>query len=157
MARKTNNQTTTIAFNADELSKLGTQIGTVAAQQASQGGNIWNEVRTRFAAAQRDGKAQEAFDAIFTNGGDKVKGKKAPWYRTYKSLLNSAIVHGVTVTDDMGASALQAAVKEAKSAATSETDEQAAAILMFTRMAQGALNKGVSKAKLASVLKGLEA
>lgn len=148
------------AFDGAMLGQLGQEMAQAAAQQTQAAGTYWDRCRTHYVAAQDHGKAQEALDALF-GPGEKVKGKKAPWYRTYKSLLSTANEIGVTVTNDMGMSALQKAIKLAKEEASENDPETAAAkdaqlLDMFTKMAQGCLNRGISKAKLAAILKGLE-
>lgn len=149
------------AFDAARYGSLGQEMGQAAVQQVSAAGTYWDRCRTLYVEAQNHGVAQEALDALF-GPGDKVKGKKAPWYRTYKSLLNSALTLKLTVTDAMGMSALQKAIKGAKEDAADENDEareaKAAQLLeMFKKIAQGCLNKGITKAELAKALKELEA
>lgn len=156
MAKRTNNTTTTITFDANVAGVLGQEMATAAHQQVVGAVSYWDRCRTVFSAAQAQGKGQEAFDAIF-GPGEKVKGKKAPWYRTYKSILSNALQHGVTIGQDMGMSAAQAAVKEAKDNAADAGDKAAKLVEMFTKMAQGCLNAGVSKAKLDTIIKGLDA
>lgn len=148
-------------FDAQRYGSLGQEMGQAAVQQVAAAGTYWDRCRTLYVEAQNNGAAQEALDALF-GPGDKVKGKKAPWYRTYKSLLNSALTLGLTVTDQMGMSALQKAIKGAKEDAADENEEAAAAkdaqlLEMFKKIAQGCLNRGITKKALAEALKGLEA
>lgn len=156
MARK---QTTMNAyvFNADDATTIGRNVATIATQQKAQGSNAWDVLRTGYVQASKAGVAQDWLEATFTNGGDRVKGAKAAWYRSYKSNLMGAHEHGVTITDDMGATAAQNAVRDARQEGKGEAERQEQLYQMFLKMAQGALNAGVSKAKLAAGLKGLAA
>lgn len=148
-------------LDATRYGALGQEMATSAVQQVAAAGSYWDRCRTLYVEAQNHGKAQEALDCLF-GPGEKVKGKKAPWFRTYKSILSNALLHGVTLTDDMGMSAAQQAVKAAKDEATDSDAEASAAkdeqlVGMFTKLAQGCLNRGIAKSKLATILKGLEA
>lgn len=156
MGRK---QTTTNAysFSAEEATTIGRNIATIATQQKAQAGNNWDVLRTGYVQASAAGVAQDWLTATFENGGDKVKGAKAAWYRTYKSILSGAHEHAVELTDSMGSTAAQNAVRDARQDAKPESERQAQLYQMFLKMAQGALNAGVSKAKLAAGLKGLAA
>jgi hypothetical protein len=157
MARKANNAVQAYIFNADDATTIGRNVATIATQQKAQAGNNWDVLRTHYVAAQDAGKAAEWLEATFTNGGDRVKGAKAAWYRAYKSNLTGAHEYGVTVTDGMGATAVQNAVRDARQEGKSEAERQEQLYQMFLKMAQGALNAGVTKAKLAAGLKGLAA
>lgn len=148
-------------LNLADLSTFGQEMAQAATQQVSNAGTYWDRCRTMFTEAQRNGKAAEALEAIF-KPGENVKGKKAPWYRTYKSILGSAVALGLSVTDDMGMTALQKAIKVAKDEAA-EKDPQLRqekdnnALEMFKRMCVGCLNRGIPKSKLAAILKDAEA
>lgn len=146
---------------AQQMEALGVEMAQAAVQQVQAGVTYWDRVRTLFVDAQQHKRPNEAIVALFS-AGDKVKGKKAPWYRTYKSLLSSAASLKIQVTNDMGMSALQKLIKEAKAEKAENDPEQKEAkdaqmIEMFVRLAQGCLNRGISKATLAARLKELEA
>lgn len=148
-------------LNTDTLSTFGQEMAQAATQQVSNAGSYWDRCRTYFTEAQRNGQAEAAITAIF-KPGENVKGKKAPWYRTYKSILSSAVTLKLTVTDDMGMSALQKAIKAAKDEAAENDPKLKAekdnnALEMFKRMCIGCLNRGIPKAKLAAILKDAEA
>lgn len=145
----------------DQLSAFGIEMATAATQAISSAGNYWDRCRTMFVPAQQNGKGKEALDALF-NAGDKVKGKKAPWYRTYKSILNSALTLGIAVTDAMGMSELQKAIKARKDEAAENDpavreEKIANAKKMFRNMAIGCLKLDVPKSELARILKDCEA
>lgn len=149
------------ALPAQQMEALGVEMAQAAVQQVQAGVTYWDRVRTLFVDAQAHKRPNEAIVALFS-AGDKVKGKKAPWYRTYKSLLTSAADLKITVTNDMGMSALQKLIKEAKQERAENDPEQKEAkdaqmLEMFVRLAQGCLNRGISKATLAARLKELEA
>ena len=74
---------------------------------------LWDRARTYFVQAQEHGQSEAAVVALFS-AGDEVKGRKAPWYRTYKSLLSSASKLSINVTNEMGVTALQKEIKAAK-------------------------------------------
>lgn len=148
-------------FNAQVFGALGREMAEAAAQQTSAAGNYWDRSRTLYVEAQNNGKAQEALDAMF-GPGDKVKGKKAPWYRAYKSQLTSCLKLGITVDNSMGMTAVAKLIKGAKEAAADDSAEASAAkdaqlLDMFKKMAQGCLNRGIDKKQLATILKELEA
>jgi hypothetical protein len=93
--------------------------------------------------------------------GESVKGRKAPWYRTYKSLLTAAADRGITVGHDTGVSALQKLIKESKDADVESDPEkheakEAQLIGMFQRLATGCLNFGIPMKRLAAALKEVE-
>lgn len=148
-------------FDPSRYGALGQEMAIAAKQQVQSAGTFWDRCRTLYVEAQEHGKAQEALDALF-GPGEKVKGKKAPWFRTYKSILTNALTNGVTITNEMGMSAAQKSVKAAKDEATDNDEESSQAktnslLDMFTKLAQGCLNRGVPKSQLATILKGLEA
>lgn len=148
-------------FDANRYGQLGQEMATAAAAQTQSAVNYWDRCRTLYVEAQAHGAGQEAIAALF-GPGEKVKGKKAPWFRTYKSILVNALSHGVTIGNDMGMTAAQKAVKIAKEDGIDNDPVKAEAktsqlVEMFTKLAQGCLNRGVSKAQLATILKGLEA
>lgn len=148
------------AEHAQQYGAIGKHAAIEAVNSTNNAGSQWVSIRDAFVEGQDAGFARETHDAIFA-AGDAVKGKKAPWYRTYKSILNSAIEYKLTVTKDMGMSALQKAIKGAKEDKAANDPTAAAAkaqqlIEMFTKMAQGCLNAGIEKATLAKVLKSIE-
>lgn len=173
MAKRTNSNTSArgsnkapevpafdFATHAQRYGAVGKHAAIEAVSATNNAGSQWVSIRNAFVEGQTAGFARETHDAIFA-AGDAVKGKKAPWYRTYKSVLNSAIELGLTVAPDMGMSALQKAIKAAKEEKAENDPEAAAAkatqlLEMFAKMAQGCLNAGIPKTKLAAVLKGLE-
>lgn len=145
----------------NELEALGQEMANAAVQQVQAGTNYWDRCRTQYIEAQNHGRAQEALVAIF-KPGESVKGKKAPWYRTYKSILTAAAERGIEVTNDMGMSALQKLIKENKEQEIETDPEKAEAkraqmLGMFVRLATGCLNMGISKRELAEALKEIEA
>lgn len=148
-------------LDAERYTGLGAEMAQAAASQTVAVGTLWNRCRTLFVEAQAVNKGQEAVDLLFAPG-ERVKGKKAPWYRTYKSLLTNAVKLNVTVTNDMGMTSLQKAIKVAKEA-NEENDPDAAKakdeqmIGMFQRMVNGCLARGISKARLATIVKDAEA
>lgn len=148
-------------LNTESLGSFGQEMAQAATQQVSNASTYWDRCRTYFTEAQRNGKAAEALEAIF-KPGENVKGKKAPWYRTYKSILGSAVALNLTVTDSMGMTALQKAIKIAKDEAADndpklKAEKDANALEMFKRMVVGCLNRGIPKSKLATILKDAEA
>jgi len=148
-------------LDAQRYGALGQEMAQAAAQQTQAAITYWDRCRTLYVEAQAHSKGQEALNALF-GPGEKVKGKKAPWFRTYKSILSNALANGVTVTNEMGMTAAQKAVKVAKDEATDNDPEKSEAkteqlVEMFTKLAQGCLNRGVAKSQLATILKGLEA
>lgn len=163
VATKREGKSKPVAFilNTDALATFGQEMAQAAAGQVKNAGTYWDRCRTHFSEAQRNGKAEEAITAMFA-AGDNVKGKKAPWYRTYKSILNAAVTLAIKVTDDMGMSALQKAIKAAKDDAAEndpakKAEKDANALEMFKRMCIGCLNRGIPKAKLAAIVKESEA
>lgn len=170
MATRTNNKrsklvqsTTTKADNwavDNRFGQLGVELATKAVQAVSEAGTLWDRCRTLYCEAQEHGKQEDAIAAIF-GPGEKVKGKKAPWYRTYKSLLTNANKLHVTVTNDMGMTALQKAIKASKAEAEEQDEEQGEAKVaqlkgMFINFAKALLERGVTKAELAKLLKDVE-
>ncbi len=143
------------AFSIEDSQALGHRIALTAADAHLKNESVWSECRTYLVAAIGAGKGQEYVDA-FREGGSKVKGKKAPWYRTYLCIMQGAVQHGVKVTDDMGAKAAQVAVQDAKRDARPVSEAQAQALIMFERAAQGCLNQGITMATLAKTLKPLK-
>jgi hypothetical protein len=148
-------------LDPERYTGLGAEMAQAAASQTVAVGTLWNRCRTLFTEAQRIGKAGEAVELLFAPG-ERVKGKKAPWYRTYKSLLTNAVKLNVPVTDDMGMTALQKAIKAAKETAEENDPEAAKAknaqmLGMFQRMVSGCLARGISKADLARIVKEAEA
>lgn len=144
----------------DRFSATGQEMAVAAAQANVQSGTFWDRCRTLFVEAQEHGKAQEAVSVLFS-AGDKVKGKKAPWYRTYKSLLNSCLTLNVKLDNSHGMSAVQKLIKIAKETKLENDPEAQAAKAedlkgMFKRMAQGCLNAGVKKSELVAILKEVE-
>lgn len=144
-------------LDQERLTALGQEMATAATQQVRSSGTYWERCREVFMEAQTHNKAQEAVQELFA-AGDKVEGRKAPWYRTYKSLLTACATRNIIVTVDMGMSQVQKLIKEHKQAeiesdpeAKSAKDEQM--IEMFRRLAQGCLNRGIEKKVLAAVLK----
>lgn len=164
MARRTKNNPeaaqVAYVFDASRFGTLGQEMAQAAAQQTQAAGTYWDRARTLYVEAQDNGCAQAAIDALF-GPGEKVKGKKAPWFRTYKSILSSSLKHGIVITNAMGMTAVQKLIKGAKESAA-ENDETAAAakdqqlLDMFTKMAQGCLNRGITKATLAKIIKDME-
>ncbi len=148
------------ALDADRLTKLGTDMVNAAVGQVKEGGTFWDCVRTQYVDAQAHGAGEAALVAIFAPG-EKIKGKKAPWYRTYKSLLTNAHNRGIVINNEMGMGTVQAAIKASKeeevdSDPAKAAEKQANLITMFERLAKGCLSSGVTKAKLAEVLKNIE-
>lgn len=147
-------------LDVDQLHALGQEMATAATQQVRSSGTYWERCRDQFIEAQTHGVAQQALEALF-GAGDAVEGKKAPWYRTYKSLLTTSAQRGIILTADMGMSTVQKLIKEHK-AAEIENDPHAKEVKdqqmleMFRRLAQGCLNRGISKSDLAAVLKELQ-
>lgn len=142
-------------------SAFGTEMAQAAAQAVKGAGNFWDRCRTLFIEAHEHGRGEEAVNLIF-QPGESVKGRKAPWYRTYKSILTSALTYGIQVGHDTGVSGLQAKIKEAKDEAADNDPAMKAAkdqqlLGMFERMAQGCLNRGIAKKDLAAILARLSA
>lgn len=163
VATKREGKSKPVAFilNTDALATFGQEMAQAAAGQVKNAGTYWDRCRTHFAEAQRNGKAEEAIAAMFA-AGDNVKGKKAPWYRTYKSILNAAVKLAIKVTDDMGMTALQKAIKAAKDNAAEhdpakKAEKDAAALEWFRKWATACLARGIEKAKLAQIVKEAEA
>lgn len=160
MARKTNNAKTNKTNNTaaaqyvldvEAVAKRGVEVATAATAVTAATGNAWACLRTIISEAQANGCGKEAAEAFFA-AGDAVKGKKAGWWRGYKSAINNALALGITITNDIGYSALLQAIKEAKG-----PTDPAKLLAMVEKMAQGYLNAGGDKAKLLSVVKALEA
>ncbi len=145
---------------SDQLNALGVTMAQAAVQQTQASGNYWDQCRTQFVTAQEHGRGKEAIQAIF-GPGEKVQGRKAAWYRTYKSILTSAVDRGIQVTNDMGMTALQGAIKAAKQAEVDSdpkkhAEKEANMLEMFTRLAKGCLGLGITKQRLAQALKDVE-
>lgn len=155
MARKTktnnNNNAAQYVLDVEAIAKRGVEVATAATAVTAATGNAWACLRTIISEAQANGCGKEAFEAFF-NAGDKVKGKKAGWWRGYKSAINNALELGITITNDMGYSALLTAIKEAKG-----PTDPAKLLAMVEKMAQGYLNAGGDKAKLLATIKEMEA
>lgn len=146
-------------FNEQEAMSLGQEMAERASSQVKDAGNYWSRCRDIYIAAQDHGRAEQALAALFTPG-DNIQGRKAPWYRTYKSILTSALSLKIRVEGEFGVTALQRLIKEAKDAAV-ESDPKAKQlkdeqmIVMFTRLAQGCINRGIEKQTLVNALRGL--
>lgn len=158
MARKTTttknttkNTAPAYVLDVEAVAKRGVEVATAATAVTAATGNAWACLRTIISEAQANGCGKEAAEAFFA-AGDGVKGKKAGWWRGYKSAINNALALNITITNDMGYSALLAAIKEAKG----PTDPEKL-LAMVEKMAQGYLNNGGDKAKLLALVKGLEA
>lgn len=144
-------------LDTDRLAALGHEMATAATQQVRSSGTYWERCRDSFIEAQTHHKEQEALAALFS-AGDKVAGKKAPWYRTYKSLLTACAQRDIVVTTEMGMTQVQKLIKEHKAAEIEQDPEAKQAkdeqmVEMFRRLAQGCLNRGIDKKQLAQVLK----
>lgn len=146
----TKNSARQYVLDVDAVAKRGVEVATAATASTKVSGNAWATLRTIISEAQAAGFGREAFEAFF-NAGDKVKGKKAGWWRGYKSAINNALNLGITITNEMGYSALLAAIKDAR-----PTDPNKL-LAMVEKMAQGYLNNGGDKAKLMALIKSLEA
>lgn len=134
---------------------LGEEMANAAVSSVKEAGTLWDRARTFFVEAQAHGQGEAAVVALF-HPGDNIKGRKAPWYRTYKSLLSSAVKLSINVTNEMGMSALQKEIKAAKDEAQDPEAKKAQLIGMFLRLAKGCLEKGITKAQLAKELTKLE-
>lgn len=140
--------------------KFGQEMATAATQQVAKADTYWNQCRSLFIEAQSHGRASEAITDLFSPG-ESIKGRKAPWYRTYKSLLNNCVTYKIKVAEDDGMSAIQARIKDAKQEEIDNDPEKAEEknqqmLEMFKRQAQGCLNRGIPKAQLAAILKELQ-
>lgn len=143
-------------FAVQEFEALGQEMAVAATQQISAATTYWDRCRSLYVQAQDHGRAQEAIVALFAPG-EAVRGKKAPWYRTYKSILTQCEQRGLHLSNETGMSAAQQLIKEAKQSevesdptAKKLKDEQM--IGMFQRLAQGCLNRGIKLARLVKVL-----
>lgn len=140
--------------------KFGQEMATAATQQTSTAETYWNTCRSLFIEAQQHKRTGEALVDLFSPG-DNIKGRKAPWYRTYKSLLTACHDRKIKVTEEDGVTAIQAKIKEAKQAEIDNDPEKAEEknqqmVEMFRRQAQGCLNRGIPKTQLAAILKELQ-
>jgi hypothetical protein len=135
---------------------LGKSVGTAATEANVQSSNVWATCRTHYCLAQSAGKAGEWCDQ-FVKGVKSVKGRKAPWARTYSSILVRAAKLGVTIENAMGANDAQKAVKAAQDAAADPTEKAKAALEMARRFMIAALEAGVNPRDLAAALKDANA
>lgn len=142
-------------LDANRYSQLGHEMAEAAVNNVKDAATLWDRARTYFVEAQEHGQGEAAVVALFS-AGDEVKGRKAPWYRTYKSILSSAVKLSITVTNEMGMSALQKEIKAAKDEQADPEAKKAQLLGMFLRLAKGCLEKGISKKELASELTKLE-
>lgn len=148
-------------FEVKEFESLGQEMAVAATQQTVAASTYWDKCRSLFVQAQDHGRAADAIVALFAPG-EAVKGKKAPWYRTYKSILTQCEQRGLHITNEHGVTAAQALIKESK-ANEIEADpaakklKDAQMIDMFRRLAQGCLNRGIKLATLNNVMRELAA
>lgn len=139
------------AFTLDvqHLSTVGTQVGTLASETAKAGDSAYASVRTAIVEALVGGgheAAAEAHKALFT-AAYAVKGAKAQWLRTYKSVFNSAIELKLAFDHSTGLTALQKLIKAAKAPGTAED-----ALKMAIGGAKTAFRRGMTeKAILAAI------
>lgn len=139
----------------DRLESLGREMAEAAVKSVKDAGTLWDRARTGFVEAQEHGRGAEAVEALF-HAGDETKGRKAPWYRTYKSILTSAVKLNIAVSNEMGVTALQTKIKAAKAEQADPEVKQAQLRGMFERLAKGCLNAGISRADLAKIIKEIE-
>lgn len=152
MARSNTSKSKTPAATLDTEAALalGKTVGKAATEANVTAGGIWASARTHYVLAQGIGKATEWVEA-FGKGIKSVKGKKAPWARTYLSILTRAAKLGVKVEDGMGANDCQKAVKEAQDALTDPTQKAKEAWAMAERFIRSAFDNGADpKEALAS-------
>lgn len=147
MARTNKNAPVAFVLNVEEVATLGKEAATLAASSVVQAGNVWNRIRSLYVPAQEAGQSNEFVTALF-EAGDKVKGKKAPWYRAYKSILSRAAKDGVTVTSAMSAKQAQDAVRDAADATETAEEKKAKALAFFGRMWASAIANGLTEAEL---------
>lgn len=147
-------------FDEQQYVHLGEEMAQEASKQVSNAGSFWERCRDMYVGAQEHGRAEDALRALFSPG-DTMQGRKAPWYRTYKSILTSCFNLKIKVAHDHGVTTVQRLIKDARDAIV-ERDPRARAakdqqvLVMFTRLAQGCLNRGISKQALVAALKDLQ-
>lgn len=147
-------------FDEEQYVHLGQEMAQEASKQVSNAGSFWERCRDMYVAAQEHGRAEDAIRALFSPG-DTLQGRKAPWYRTYKSLLTSCFNLKIKVEGDAGVTNIQQQIKAAKDKII-ERDPRARAakdqqvLEMFKRLAQGCLNRGIAKQSLVAALKDLQ-
>lgn len=144
------------ALDSARYAKLGHEMAEAAVNNVKDAATLWDQARSYYVEAQQHGQAEAAVVALFS-AGDEVKGRKAPWYRTYKSILGSAAKLSIAVTNEMGMSALQKEIKAAKDDQQDPEAKKAQLIGMFIRLAKGCLNAGVEKRALVKALTEAEA
>lgn len=147
-------------FDEEVYVHLGTEMAQQASKQVSDAGSYWEKCRNLYVAAQDHGRAQDALRALFSPG-DTMQGRKAPWYRTYKSLLTSCFNMKIKVQDTLGMTAVQALIKAAKQQIIDRdprkrAEKDAQVLEMYKRLAQGCLNRGITKQQLVAALKDLQ-
>jgi hypothetical protein len=158
MAKNTNNSAKPAAaavaatIDMEAAKALGKSVGTIATSANVQAGNVWAQSRTHYVLAQSAGKASE-WCAAFVAGIKSVKGRKAPWARTYSSILVRAAKLGVIIGDDMGANDAQKAVKAAQDAAADPAEKAKQALEMARRFMVAALEAGASVKDMQAALK----
>lgn len=150
MARKTSSAKNASApayvLDVERVAAKGQEIAAAAASVNTVSTNAWDMVRTLFVEAQDNGAMAEAY-AVFFGAGDAVKGKKAGWYRGYKSAINNAMAYKIKLDNSMGYSALLAAIKDAKGGASLEKLlEMAAKFVASARDNHGATDAQIRKA-----------
>lgn len=129
---------------------LGKSVGEEATKANISAGNIWATARTHYVLAQGVKQAKEWVEA-FGKGIKSVKGRKAPWARTYLSILTRAAKLGVNISDEMGMGDAQKAVKAAQDELADPTQKAKEAWNMAERFIRSAFENGadVNEAKAA--------
>lgn len=137
-------------LDTDRIAIIGTQVGTLANGAAKAGDTAFDTVRTHIVDALVGGgyeTAGEAHKALFT-AAYAVKGAKAQWLRTYKSVFNSAIELRIPFDHSTGLSALQKLIKAAKAPGTAED-----ALKMAIGGAKTAFRRGMTEKAILAAIK----
>jgi hypothetical protein len=135
---------------------LGKTVGTEATKANVTAGGIWATARTHYVVAQTIGKADEWVSA-FGKGIKSIKGKKAPWARTYLSILTRAAKLGVKIEDAMGANDAQKAVKTAQDEKADPAQKAKEAWSMAERFIRSAFENGADTSEALASFKAIVA
>lgn len=143
-------QAPAFTLDTDHIATIGTQVGTLASETAKAGDTAFSTVRTHIVEALVGGgyeTAGEAHKALFA-AAYAVKGAKAQWLRTYKSVFNSAIELRIPFDHSTGLSALQKLIKAAKAPGTAED-----ALKMAIGGAKTAFRRGMTEKAILAAIK----
>ena len=147
-------------FDRQQYEGLGLEMAQAATKQVENAGTYWEKCRSLFVEAQQHNRAHDAVLALF-HAGDEVRGRKAPWYRTYKSILTQCADRKIKIDNETGMTQVQKLIKEAKEKEIENDPEAKVAkdeqlLAMLERMVVGCLNRGIDKKRIAEIVKAAQ-